>query len=120
MVDALADDLNTPEALSALHAIASAMHRNTSPDERQLLRRQLLAGGYLLGLLGEPAEDWFRGTAGTDGLGDDAIEALIEARREARRQKDFARADAIRQQLADAGIELEDTRDGTRWKRDGT
>ncbi len=120
VVDALADDLNTPEALTALHAIAAAMHRSTDMDERQKFRRQLLAGGYLLGLLGTRAEIWFKGMATNNGLTDAEIDALIEARREARKRKDFAGADAVRQQLADVGIELEDTREGTRWKRSGS
>ncbi|MBM4202632.1 MAG: cysteine--tRNA ligase [Gammaproteobacteria bacterium] len=120
VIDALADDLNTPEALSALHGIASAMHRSEDMDERRELRQKLLAGGYLLGILGNPAEQWFRGLATEDGLSDAQIEALVEARREARKQKDFARGDTIRKQLANSGIELEDTRDGTRWKRGGS
>ncbi|MCP5180810.1 MAG: cysteine--tRNA ligase [Pseudomonadales bacterium] len=115
---ALADDLNTPEALSAMHALASALNRSTDDTERANLRRHLLAGGWLLGLLEQHPETWFTGTAeGSGGLDTDAIEARIEARNEARRQKDFAGADAIRDELAAQGIELEDTRQGTRWRR---
>ena len=116
VVSALADDLNTPEALAALHALASAMNRAESPAEAQRLRALLLAGGWLLGLLGEDPEAWFT-RGGDDTLAGAQIEALIEARNEARRQKNFQQADEIRQHLLAQGIELEDSRDGTRWRR---
>jgi cysteinyl-tRNA synthetase len=61
-------------------------------------------------------EDHFKGTAG-DGLTDSAIDGLIEERNAARANKDFARADEIREQLVTDGIELEDLREGTRWRR---
>ena len=48
---------------------------------------------------------------------DDAIQSLIDERQEARRRRDFARADQIRDQLTERGITLEDTKDGVRWKR---
>ena len=115
VVAALADDLNTPEALAALHAIASRMNRETNPEEAQRLRAELLAGAWLLGILNEDPETHFKGAA--DDLGDAAIDQLVEARNQARRDKDFSRADEIRDQLHAEGIELEDTRDGTRWKR---
>jgi cysteinyl-tRNA synthetase len=50
-------------------------------------------------------------------LSDAAIESLIEQRQQARKSRDFAKSDAIRKQLADAGVVLEDTKDGLRWKR---
>ncbi len=115
VVTALADDLNTPEALAALHAIASAMNRSSDAAERQRLRGELLAGGWLLGILNVDPETHFKGVG--EGLGDNAIDALIDERNAARKNRDFARADAIRDELAAQGIELEDTREGTRWKR---
>ena len=110
---ALADDLHTPKALAAMHGIAAAMRRATNAQVRRALRSQLLAGGWLLGLLGRPAEGYFQGAADVDPAG---IERLVEERNAARKAKDFARADAIRDELAARGIELEDTRQGTRWK----
>jgi len=110
---ALADDLNTPEALAALHQLASDIHRTEDAHARAELRSALLAGGWLLGILTEPADAHFRTGAGVDVA---AIEALIEARNAARRRKDFAGADAIRAELTALGIELEDTREGTRWR----
>jgi len=114
---ALCDDLNTPEALAALHELAGEIHRATDPQERERLCGAMLAGGWLLGILTEGAEAHFRAGAGIDGA---EVERLIEARNAARRNKDSAAADAIRQDLAARGIELEDTREGTRWRVSGS
>jgi cysteinyl-tRNA synthetase len=117
VLEALCDDLNTPEALAALHALAGEIHRSTEPGERQALRDALLAGGWLLGILTEQVEARFRAGAAVDAA---EIERLIEARNAARRNKDFAAADAIRAELTAQGIELEDTREGTRWRVSGS
>ena len=74
--------------------------------------------GKLLGLLQQDPEDWFKGGSREGGPGDDAIETLIEERNQARAGKDFARADEIRDQLAEQGIILEDGADGTTWRRE--
>ena len=113
VVQALCDDLNTPRALAAMHSLAADVHRATSADGASALRRQLLAGGWLLGLLTTPAQEYFRAGAGMDAAD---IERRIAERRQARADRDFARADAIRDELAAQGIELEDTRSGTRWR----
>jgi cysteinyl-tRNA synthetase len=113
VVEVLCDDLNTPQALAALHQIAGEIHRTEDAQERKKLREQMLAGGWLLGLLTENAEAYFKGSAD---LAADDIERMIEARNQARQDKDYAGADAIRDELLSRGIELEDTREGTRWK----
>jgi cysteinyl-tRNA synthetase len=75
----------------------------------------LLGAGLALGLLQQAPADWF-GRGATDD--DDArIQALIDERVAAKAARDFARADAIRKQLADDGVLLEDTPQGVRWKR---
>lgn len=116
VTEALADDLNSPAALAAMHQLASELQRSTGDNEVTSKRRALLAGGWLLGLLTKDPEEHFKGVA-ADGLTDGEIDALIEERTRARDAKDFSRADEIRDQLIGQGIELEDLRDGTRWRR---
>ncbi|MFW6093185.1 MAG: cysteine--tRNA ligase [Pseudomonadota bacterium] len=113
VLEALCDDLNTPRALAALHRLVDHINRSTEPAERVALQHQLLAGGWLLGLLSETVDAHFQ--TGSD-IDPTEIAALIAARNAARRERDFQRADAIRDELAGRGIELEDSREGTRWK----
>ena len=110
---ALCDDLNTPEALAALAGVAAEARRSTDAREQAGLKARLLAGGALLGLLQQAPEAWFQaGDGGEAG----AIEALVQARIDARARRDFARADAFRDQLAGMGVAIEDGADGARWR----
>jgi cysteinyl-tRNA synthetase len=97
VVDALSDDLNTPLAMARLGQI----------DDPAVLR----ASAQLLGLLSESADQWFRGD------GDARIEALVAERDAAKKAKDFATADRIRNELKADGILLEDGPSGTTWRR---
>jgi cysteinyl-tRNA synthetase len=115
--DALEDDLNTPEALAALSAIASAA--NTAADQNdsemmQATRADLLAAGELLGLLTKTPKEWEQG-----GSPDDAerIDALVAARVAARVAKDWAEADRIRKALEAEGVEIMDGAGGSTWRR---
>ena len=109
---ALADDLNTPAAMARLHELAGAANRGDA-DAAVALK----SSAALLGLLEKTDDDWARGDTAKDGLDDAAIEAAIEARKAARANRDFAAADAIRDDLAANGILLEDGPDGTTWRR---
>jgi cysteinyl-tRNA synthetase len=111
---ALCDDLNTPQALAELSQLADAARRATG-DDRIAAKAALVGGGALLGLLQQDPEAWFR--QGNPGEEVDAamVEALLEERRAARAGKDFARSDAIRDQLKALGVTIEDSAQGTRW-----
>ena len=122
--DALKDDLNSPQALAALHDIAGQLNRTDDGAEADRLAAQLRDGGWLLGLLGKAPDEHFHGQPTSRQEEQDAailtdadIEALIERRNQARQSRDFQQADAIRDELAANGVELEDTRAGTLWRR---
>ncbi|WP_026986464.1 cysteine--tRNA ligase [Fodinicurvata fenggangensis] len=114
LLDALADDLNTPLALSALHDLAHDLNK-ASDTEKAGCAEALLAGARLLGLLERPPEEWFKG--GEDNLDVAEIERLIAERLAARKARDFATADRIRDDLLERGILLEDGAQGTSWRR---
>jgi cysteinyl-tRNA synthetase len=102
---ALADDLNTPSAIAALRVLADAAMAGDSGAAAGLR-----AGASMLGLLQLSPEKWFRGT------GDAAVEAAIAERLSARKSRDFAKADAIRNELLEQGVVLEDSASGTTWR----
>jgi cysteinyl-tRNA synthetase len=111
---ALEDDLNTPLAISALHEIATRIHKAKSHHEKNQLASMLKASGAWLGLLQQDVERWFKGKTGID---EAMILSLIEARTQARNQKNFAEADRVRETLLKAGILLEDGPQGTTWRQ---
>ena len=106
---AMDDDFNTPEAFAVLFELANEVNKTKSTSAAKLLKNL----GGVLGLLERDPEQFLQG--GTDEQLD--IDALIIQRQEAKKTRNFAIADQIRKDLADAGIVLEDTPQGTIWRR---
>ncbi len=115
-IDAMDDDFNTPEALAVLFDLAKEINRLKSEISIRAagLGATLKALGRVLGLLQQDPEAFLKGESE---LSADAIERLIEQRSQARQNKDWATADRIRAQLKAHGIVLEDTPQGTLWRR---
>jgi cysteinyl-tRNA synthetase len=113
---ALLDDLNTPKAIAALHSSCKALNK-ADAKMAATFKGELLAMGRMMGLLGNDPEQWFTDSASSAGPTAEDIEHRLAARLEARARKDFAAADAVRDELQAQGIELEDGPEGTTWRR---
>jgi len=115
--EAMDDDFNTPIAISVLFELATELNRSRDPATERLLR----ALAAVLGLLGQDRElvlrSGLRGASDQEGLTDAVIEAMVAARTEAKKARQFVEADQLRNELAQAGIVLEDSAAGTRWRR---
>ena len=116
-MSALLDDINTPDALAELNREARRLANAESTEEARVCAGRLLAAGTLIGLFQLDPQKWLSGD--TEGLDDALIDQLIEERNTSRAEKNFARADEIRDQLQGMGITLEDVAGGTRWRRSG-
>ena len=114
---ALNDDLNTPIAIAELHALAKALNKADEAD-KPALKARILAAADLLGILQSDPEEWFQGTNSAEAISADNIEALIAQRQQAKLDKDYAQADKLREDLKAQGVVLEDSRDGTTWRRE--
>jgi cysteinyl-tRNA synthetase len=113
--EAMDDDFNTPEAVAVLFELASEVNRSHS----QSLARQLRALGGSLGLLARDSEAFLRAATGgrMNQISETEIAALIAERNDARRKRQFRRADEIRDGLLAKGVALEDGPAGTTWRR---
>ena len=110
--ESLDDDLNTAEALAAIHEFVRETNDMMTSAGLTVADRDLLTSAVdrfdsVFNIFGEARREMLDGE----------IEALIEERRAARSARNFSRADEIRQQLLGRGILLEDTKDGVRWRR---
>lgn len=114
---ALNDDLNTPIAIAELHALAKALNKADEAD-KPALKARILAAADLLGILQSDPEEWFQGASSAEAISADNIEALIAQRQQAKLDKDYAQADKLREDLKAQGVVLEDSRDGTTWRRE--
>jgi cysteinyl-tRNA synthetase len=129
---AMDDDFNTPEALAVLQQLATEVNRAKASGETERARKlasELVYLGGVLGILQQRAEEFLRKpkhaapraegeSAAAHEYSDERVEALIAERAEARKAKNFKRSDEIRDELARAGIVLEDMPGGkTTWRR---
>ena len=115
----MSDDFNTAGAMAVLHSVANDInqHRRDNDDAAASEKAAVLVRlGGVLGLLQQDPEAYFQ--AGVEGeLSAEDIEALIQARAEARKNRDFAEGDRIRDELLSKGVILDDSRQGTSWSR---
>jgi cysteinyl-tRNA synthetase len=122
-IKAMNDDFNSSTAISVLFGLARDINKAVKAEEMDTawqLAQQLKALAQVLNVLQQPVQQFLQAVIGdkADGdLTDAAIDSLIIERAEAKTNKNFARADEIREQLKEAGIELEDSRAGTTWRR---
>jgi cysteinyl-tRNA synthetase len=114
---ALADDLNTPLAVSEMHELVTELNKATTPAKKAATKAAVLGAAQLLGLLWQDPMVWLQQDDGGQGRPAEEIEELIAARIAARKAKNFAEADRIRDMLTSEGILLEDGPSGTTWKR---
>jgi cysteinyl-tRNA synthetase len=117
--DAMNDDLAVPRALGVLHDTVRAGNSALADGDKDALRDSFVAVQGMLGVLGLAPADFARGGAGDAGLRgviDALVPAILAAREAARARKDYAEADRIRDALADAGVAVEDTAAGQRWR----
>ena len=114
---ALLDDLNTPKAIAELHQLSQVVYATEQPlATRAHAKALLLQGAQLMGLLLQSSNAWFQAKPKAGALSAEDIEALLAERQTAKQSRDFARADAIRNQLDSAGVDIQDTREGSRWQ----
>ena len=117
---AMDDDFNTREAISVLFEMArevNRLKRDTNP-QASVLASQMRSLGNILGLLELDPQLHLKGEAGEGDLADADIDVLVTKRNQAKIDRDFALSDQIRDQLKGAGIVVEDSKEGTRWKRE--
>ncbi len=122
-IKAMNDDFNSSSAISVLFGLASDINKAVKAEDSERAwqsAQQLKALAQALNVLQLPVQQFLQAVIGHEadnGFTDDAIDNLIIERRDAKANKDFTRADEIRMQLKEAGIELEDSRAGTTWRR---
>ena len=116
ILESLLDDLNTPKVLAKLNTLSNTLSSANSEEKRNI-KNNLIAVGKILGVMQEDPNIWL-GYNQTANPEKEEIERLINQRNEARRNKDFKLADQIRDKLKSKGIEIEDTKNGTIWRKD--
>jgi cysteinyl-tRNA synthetase len=113
---ALCDDLNTPEAFALIARLAANARAATTPGAKHAAKAALFGAADLLGVLQHEPEVWFKQSTGGAEIDADAVQRLVDARTEAKKARDFAASDRIRDELLAMGVVVEDTAQGPRWK----
>ena len=109
--------MNTPAAIAELHQLAKVLNK-ASESEKAAAKAALLAGGAVLGILSEDPVAWLsKSDSDSDGFTSEVIDQMLIDRAEAKANRDFSRADAIRDELNAAGIIIEDSASGATWRR---
>ena len=116
IMESLLDDLNIPKVLAKINTLSNTLS-SADTDEKRNIKNNLIATGKILGVMQEDPNIWL-GYNQTANPEKEEIEGLINQRNEARRSKDFKLADQIRDKLKSKGIEIEDTKNGTIWRKD--
>ena len=116
VLNALCDDLNTSKALAEINEISKKLSASTKVNEQIKFKTEFLAAAQVFGILQKSPKKWLGIGQTQDNLDSELIENLINKRNEARSSKDFNKADEIRDKLAELGIEIEDTPNGTVWR----
>jgi len=115
-IEALADDLNTPKALSELSAIAKTLSMATSHESKTAAKSKLLAAGKLLGLLQQRPEQWLKNSSDEE---KELVDTKVAEMQKARAEKDYATADAIKAMLKDQhGVVVSITNEGVTWRKE--
>ena len=115
-LDAILDDINTPKALSELFALAGAANKAETAQEKAKAKGELLAAGAMMGLGQGDPDAWF-GLTGLDPAERAEIDALIEQRQQARADKDWGKADQIRDRLNELKVQVDDGPEGSTWRK---
>jgi cysteinyl-tRNA synthetase len=111
VIEALSDDLNTPQMIASLHGL-----RNSAASGNKRDRDQFVASLRLLGFLSESAAEWRNRKQQVSGIDAKQIDGLISDRTAARARKDFKESDRIRDELAAMGVVIKDSKEGTTWE----
>ncbi len=112
VMEALLDDMNTPLALTHLQNLVTDYNKSKDPAVAAKLKKS----AYFLGILEQNPKNWFMQSVKKETLSAEAVEGLIQRRNQARKDRDFKAADALRLELDEAGVLLEDSLEGTKWR----
>ena len=116
IINSLCDDLNTPGALGQLNILVNKLQSVDDGNKMEILSK-IYSGAKLLGILNKSPNEWLGYNAQSNDIDLNKIEQLISDRNKFRSEKNYQKSDEIRDELKSIGIEIEDTSDGTKWRK---